>query len=307
MKHTLKVHFFAGFLAAGLLFSAAGCDTPRPTYSAGEYVMFADSVSVNMILQDQEYFSVPIATTKACAYDRNFGVEILDRNSTAIERLHYRLQSNTVTIPAGKLSAEVRVHADYDKFESGDTLRFTLRLVMPEQLIWNLYGNTTRVEMVKSCPFSEADFSGWCVVTSMFLNTYPGVENRSMQRLVRTEPHPAKEHTVILHDWLFTGYDVELEFDPSDPAAPLVSMAPDQVLSDEQSVFGQINGDDRILVADSPVRPSYFNACERYVSLWIRAYVENLGEPVGTVGTFYNILEWVSDEEAERLQRENGM
>ncbi len=303
MKHTIKVFL----LAAALLAAAGGCDTPHTTYSAAEYVMFADSVSVNMIQQNQDYFSVPVAATKACDYDRNFGVEILDRNSTAIERLHYRLLSNTVTIPAGKLTTEVRVHADYDKFDSGDTLRFTLRLVMPEQLVWDLYGNTTRVQMVKSCPFSTAGFSGWCVVTSMFLNSYPGVENRSIQRLIRTEPHPGKENTVILHNWLFTGYDVELEFDPSDPAEPLVSVAPGQVLSDEQSVFGQINGDDKILVASSPARLSYFNACDRYVALWIRAYVEDLGKPVGTVGTFYNILEWVSDEEAERLRRENGM
>lgn len=303
MKHAIKIRFFAGLL----LLSATGCDTQHTTYSAAEYVMFADSVSVNMIPQGQEYFAVPIATTKACDYDRNFGVEILDRNSTAIERLHYRLLSNTVTIPAGKLTTEVRVHADYDQLDSGDTLRFTLRLVMPEQLIWDLYGDTTQVGMVKSCPFSMADFSGWCIVTSTFLNAYPGVENQSIQRLVRTEPHPGKEHTVILHDWLFTGYDVELEFDPSDPAAPLVSMAPDQVLSDEQSVFGQINGDDRILVTHSPIYLSYFNACNRYVSLWIRVYVEDLGIPVGTVGNFYNILEWVSDEEAEYLQSNNGM
>ena len=32
-----------------------------------------------------------------------------------------------------------------------------------------------------------------------------------------------------------------------------------------------------------------------------------MGVNVGTVGHFYNIIEWVSDEEAERLQREEGM
>lgn len=303
MKHIIKVFLAAGVFAA----LATGCDQQHTTYSDAEYVMFADTMSVNMVLRDQDYFSVPIASTRACDYDRNFGVEIIDRNSNAIERVHYRLLSNTVTIPAGQLSTEVRVHADYDKFDSSDTLRFSLRLVMPEQLIWNLYGDTTHVKMVKSCPFSVEDFSGWCVVTSMFLNSYPGVENKSMQRLVRTDPHPDKANTLILRSWLFTGYDIELEFDPSDPAAPVVSMAPDQVLSDEQSVFGQINGDDKILVSGSPGYLSYFNACNRFVSLWIRVYVENLGAPFGTVGNFYNILEWVSDEEAERLQQENGM
>jgi hypothetical protein len=36
-------------------------------------------------------------------------------------------------------------------------------------------------------------------------------------------------------------------------------------------------------------------------------YVENLGVPIGTVGHFYNVMEWISDEEAERLKRESGM
>jgi hypothetical protein len=36
----------------------------------------------------------------------------------------------------------------------------------------------------------------------------------------------------------------------------------------------------------------------------LNVYVYDLGDPIGTVGQFYNVLEWVSDEEAERLQRE---
>ena len=29
-----------------------------------------------------------------------------------------------------------------------------------------------------------------------------------------------------------------------------------------------------------------------------------VGTTIGTVGNFYNVLEWISDEEAERLKRE---
>jgi hypothetical protein len=47
-----------------------------------------------------------------------------------------------------------------------------------------------------------------------------------------------------------------------------------------------------------------FYPCGNYLYIWTEMYVENLGEPVGTVGHFYNIMEWVSDEEAERLKRE---
>ena len=70
------------------------------------------------------------------------------------------------------------------------------------------------------------------------------------------------------------------------------------------SVFGQILGDNKILTTHSNYYPSYFNSCQRFVELWNHVYVENLGETVGTVGHYYNILEWISDEEAERLQRE---
>ena len=134
-----------------------------------------------------------------------------------------------------------------------------------------------------------------------------GVENKSIQRLIHTEKHPTEENMIILHDWLFSGYDVTIRLDPGDPIEPLVTMDKNQVLADEASVFGQILGDNKILVTNSPLYDSYFNSCQHFVALWIKVHVEDMGVNVGTVGHFYNIIEWVSDEEAERLQREEGM
>lgn len=122
-----------------------GCKEEHTTYSDAEYVMFSDSVSLNMVLENQNYFTVPVSSTRACDYDRTFGVEVIDKGSTAIEGLHYRLLSNSVTIPAGKRSAEVRVRTYYDEFEPSDTLQFNLQLVMPEQLDWDLYPKLSRV------------------------------------------------------------------------------------------------------------------------------------------------------------------
>ena len=178
---------------------------------------------------------------------------------------------------------------------------------MPEQLKWDLYQDQTRVRMLKGCTFHIEDFTGWCVVTSTFLQSYPGVENTSIQRLIYTEADPTDPETVILHDWLFTGYDVKLSFDAEDLSLPLVSMPEDQVMSDELSVFGQINGDNKILVTNSPNYYSFFDTCAGNVKLWSYVYVYNMGTPVGTVGTFYNIMEWISDEEADRLVLEEGM
>ena len=283
----------------------ASCAEEYVTYSDAEYVMFSETQSMNMILADDEYFGVAVASTVACDYDRTFGVEIVDKGSNAIEGKHYRLLSNSVTIPAGELATEVKVQGLYENIEPTDSLGFVLRLVMPEKLKWSLYEDSdqTKVVMYKSCPFVRENFTGWCVVTSLLLRDYPG-DNTSYQRLIRTEAHPTEENTVILRSCFYDGYDLTIRFHPEDAANPLVTMDKDQVLSDEASVFGQILGDNHILTTHSFYYPSYFNSCQRFVELWNHIYVENLGETIGTVGHYYNILEWISDEEAERLQKE---
>ena len=292
----------------GAFFTA--CQEDNVKIADREYILFQDTLSVNPVLSDEGYsFKVPVSSTVACDYDRTLAVEIIDEGSNAIEGRDYTLESNTITIPAGQYAANVVVHPQYDRFGDEDTLSFNLKLVMPEQLSWDLYGDQTKVSMYKVCPFDINTFTGWCVVTSMFLYEYPGLTNvdQSYQRLIKTELDPDEENTVILHDWLFDGYDVRIKFDNSDPANPRITMPEDQLLSDELSVFGQVNGDNRILGTSSPAYVSYFNSCQSFVSLWLRAYVYDLSTLVGYVGDFYNVMEWVSDEEADRLQKEEGM
>ncbi len=291
-----------------LLFAVAftACEEHYTTYSDAEYVIFTDTLSTHMVLSDADYFSVPLSSTVARDYDRTFGVEVVDAGSNAIEGYHYRLKENTVTIPAGELATEVRVEGLYEHFEDTDSLGFRLRLVMPEALKWELYAahNETKVVMYKSCPFDVNNFTGWCVLTSLYLYSYPGM-NASYQRLVQTELHPTEPNTIIMRDAFYDGYDVIFSFDASDPANPRFEM-PDQIISDEHSVFGQILGDDHILACESPANDSYFNSCQRFATLWMQVYVEKLGEMVGTVGHFYNVMEWISDEEAADL-RADGM
>ena len=303
MKKILYI-LLAGFIAANFV----SCDEEYITYSDAEYVMFAEQLSTNMVVADKEYFTIPVSSTVACNYDRTFGVEVVDKGSNAIEGKHYRLLSNSVTIPAGELAADVKVAGLYDNIEPTDSLGFVLKLVMPEQLKFNLYEDSdqTKVVMYKSCPFDRNNFTGWCILTSLLLRDYPG-DNESYQRLIYTEAHSTEPNTVILRSCFYNGYDITITFNPENPANPLVTMDNDQVLSDEASVFGQILGDNHILTTHSRYYPSYFNSCQRFVELWNHVYVENLGQTVGTVGNYYNILEWISDEEAERLKRENGM
>ena len=284
----------------------SSCHERYVTYSDKEYIMFADSISTNIVLEDQEYFTVAVSSTVARDYDRTIGVEIIDEGSNAIEGYHYRLLSNSVTIPAGKLAGEVRVHGCYDNIEATDSLGFGLRLVMPESLKFDsLYKNSdrTKVTMAKVCPYSIDNFTGWCVVTSLMIYNYPGT-NESYQRLVKCEKHPTEKESIIVRNFLYDGYDITMRFNAEDPANIHLEMDNDQVLSDEASVFGQILGDNHILCGESPYNESYFNSCQRFAVLWLNVYVYDLGDPIGTVGQFYNVLEWVSDEEADRLKRE---
>lgn len=301
LMRRITLYWMATLLLSGL----TACEEHYTTYSDAEYVIFADTLSTHMVLSDADYFSVPLSSTVKRDYDRTFAVEVIDEGSNAVEGRHYRLLSNHVTIPAGEVAGEVRVKGLYENFEATDSLGFRLRLVVPEALKWDLYAanNETKVVMYKSCPFDRSNFTGWCVLTSLYLYSYPGM-NTSYQRLVYTEPHPTESDKIIMRDAFYDGYDITFGFDSSDPGNPLFLMEKDQVLSDEQTVFGQVLGDDHILGRESVANLSYFNSCQRFAVLWLQVYVENLGEMVGTVGHFYNVMEWISDEEAAELKKD---
>ncbi len=302
-------------LAAALPVAAfTACQEEGPKPFGTEYIMFQDTLSYHAVMEEdaeggEYFFTVPVTSTVSCDYDRTIAVEIIDKGSTAVEGRDYFLESNTLVIPAGEYRTDVRVYPQYERFGEEDTLSFNLKLVMQDQLRWDIYGDETTVSMYKVCPFDINTFSGWCVVTSMFLYNYPALTDGSgaYQRLIRTKVDENAENTVILEDWLYDGYDVKIVFDPSDPENPVITMPDDQMISDELSVFGQTNGDNRILGMNSPAYTSYFNSCQKFVSLWLRAYVYNMSTLIGYVGDYYNVMEWVSDQEADRLQREEGM
>lgn len=295
----LYIYIALAFVAA---LSFSGCHEQYVTYSDKEYVMFADTMAIYPVKEENPTFRIPVVSTVARDYDRTFGVTVIDKGSNAIEKKHYHLESNTVTIRKGELAADVLVHGHYDNIKDTDSLGFELQLVMNDELEFHLYGRNTKAVMMKSCKFDIENFTGWCVFTSMFLYQYSATG--SYQRLVRTESHPTKSNTIICRNWLADGYDVEMTFNADDPMKPFVTMAEDQVASDEGMIFGQTHGDDRILVSHSTMAESVFYPCGRYLYLWAHFYVENIGTAVGTVGHFYNIMEWVSDEEAEKLMRE---
>lgn len=295
--------FLIIFSAMTLLF--ASCKESYTTYSDAEFLMFADTLKTYQVLQDGEYFSVPVVSTVVCDYDRTFAVEVVDNQSDAIEGVHYQIESNTILIKAGESSTSVNIKGIYENLDPEDRPTLTLSLVMADKLEMPLYGKQTKVVLQKSCPFDINTFSGWCLVTSLFLYDYS--MTGLYQRLIYTEPHPTLPNTIICRNWLYDGYDITMGFDTENPANPLVVMDTDQIMSDTGTVFGIIHGDDKILVEESLLHESYFYTCGGYLALWAHIYVEDLGESFGTVGYYYHIMEWVSDEEADRLQREEGL
>ena len=110
MKQIIK-YIVLSFVAMTVLNS---CQERYVTYEGAEYVMFADTMAIYPIMAEKEEFSIPVVSTVAKDYDRTFGVEVIDKSSNAIERKHYSLMSNTITIKAGETRADVRVRGHFD-------------------------------------------------------------------------------------------------------------------------------------------------------------------------------------------------
>ena len=290
--------------------SMTSCHESYVTYSDAEYVMFADTMAIYPIQTKggkdvngkvvDSTFVIPVVSTVVRDYDRTYGVEIIDKGSNAIEKKHYRLESNTVTIKAGSNRADLLVHGYYSNIEDTDSLGFELSLVMNENLEMPMWGKTTKAVMMKSCPFKVEDFTGYCIVTSMFLYQYS--VTGEYQRLIKTEK--VNDNTILCKNWIADGYDIMMKFNSDDPMKPFVTIPSDQVACDEGSSFGIAYGDNRILVEHSQLAESVYYPCGKYLYVWAHMYVEDIGVPVGTIGHFYNIMEWVSDEEGKRLERE---
>ena len=296
MKQIFK-YIVLSFMAVAALSS---CEERYVKYQGDEFVMFADTMAIYPIMAEKEEFSIPVVSTVVKDYDRTFGVEVIDKASNAIERKHYTLESNTVTIKAGETRADVRVRGHFDNIGESESVGFTLQLVMNDKLVMSLYGNQTKAVLMKTGPFDINKFTGYCVLSSLFLQQYDPYGNYN--RLIYTEQHPTLKNTIICRNWLKDGYDVTMTFNDSDPLLPLVTMAKKQVASDQGSFFGTIYGEwgDKLLVTSSNLAESIYYPLGGYLYIWTEFSVEE----VGVVGHFYNVMQWISDEEAERLMRE---
>lgn len=280
-----------------LFFACYSCgEADKTLYDGPEYIQFSDTLSYFPVQNSEDWFDVQLASTVACDYDRTFAVEIDDKKSNAVENQHYVIESNTVTIKAGERVANLKIRGIYENIGNTDSLSVVLNLIADAEAQWPLYGNTTRVEMMKSCPFDLNVFTGYCVLTSTWFRSYmPTVQ----KRLLKSEVDPEEENTVILHDFFYKGYDVRLKFQPGDPLNPIIKMN-EQLIGSTAEAFSRLHGDGKLRAMQPAQYVSFYNVCQEFVIQYMMIYVNG----VGTVGTYVNIIEWVSEEEAEKLKNE---
>ena len=283
-----------------ILISVAACDEESTTYNGPDYMMFSDTIYVLPVQNSQEIFDIPVVATQTCNYDRTVAVEVIDAQSNAIEGKHYVIESNSVTIKAGERVANVSVRGLYENISVYDSLGFSLRLLVEEDAKWELYGDNAKVLLQKACPFDINAFTGYCVVTSTYIMNY--MTNIDM-RLVSSEVDPENENTIIIRDYFYDGYDVRIKFETDDILNPLISFD-EQPFGPTSEAFNTLYGDGVIHMYQPAAYTSYYSSCEKFIFQYMTLYVPGMPADANTVGTFINAVEWISDDEAEKLMRE---
>ena len=277
------------------------CQEERVVYSGSQYIMFADTLSVLGVEESEEYADIYISSTKAMDEDRTLAVEVIEQESSAIEGVHYTIESNTVVIKAGELCTSVRIRGHYENLAIDENLpEIKLRLISPEDTHWDLYENKgleTKVMLQKVCPFDINAFTGYAMITSTYLYNYVGGYNR----LIKTEVDPTEENTIIMRDFYYDGYDVKLRFTTDDPLNPLLEMD-DQPLVTTGEAFGTKYGDGMLHIYQPSNYVSYYSSCEKFIYQYITLWVPGMAAGTNTVGTFIQAIEWISDDEARVLQ-----
>lgn len=289
--------------AVAALIAFSGCDQDKVVYSGPNYLMFSDTLYTYAVQETNEIFNVPVSATVPADYDRTFGVEVIDKESNAVEGKHYKILSNTVTIKAGEMSTDVKVQGLYKNIGITDSLGFALRLVIPDTEQWSLYKNEAKVVMQKICPFDIKNFKGYCKVTSSYLSSdyYP---KKVDLRLVTSDIVEGKENTIVVHDLYFDGYDMEIKFNRKDVLEPLVEME-EQICGSTGEAFNTIHGDGKLRLNQPTAYTSFYSTNKNFILQYVTMSVNNKdGSYYGTVGTFVNVLEWISEVEAEKLKEQ---
>ena len=278
-----------------MLLCGTACQSEHTTYEGPNYILFSAESYTLGIIDGEEWFEIPISATRPMSEDRNIGVEIIDRESSAIEGYHYTIEHSTLRIAEGKMTTAVRIKGNPDNITANEALSIKLRLVLDEAEEWDIYGTETEVHLQKCCPVNLDAFTGYCKLTSTWLMQYLNTDSR----LVRTSLSTTEENTIIVEDMYYDGYNIKLHFNTDDRLNPTIDFD-EQVVGLTGEAFGTIYGNGKLMLDEPLGYTSYYGTCENFAVQYAMLYVEN----VGTVGVYVNIFEWISDDEAERIMHE---
>jgi hypothetical protein len=107
-------------------------------------------------------------------------------------------------------------------------------------------------------------------------------------------------NTIVVEDMYYAGYDIRISFKEENRLEHLIEMEEPQVMGSTGEAFGTIYGNGKLMMMQPADSGSYYSPCEGFMLQYVTIYVEE----VGTVGSYVHILEWISDDEAERILRE---
>lgn len=279
-----------------LLTALVGCESERTQYDGPSYITFSAERHDLGVMDGEEWFEIPITATHAVDDDRNIGVEIIAARSSAVYGMHYTIESTTVTIPAGKLNGMLRIKGYPEAISVSEMLGITLNLVIEEDEVSEEHGTETEIYLHKCCPLDMNTFTGYAVLTSTWTMEFMNAESV----LVKTHLDETTPNTIVVESMYYEGYDIRLVLNADNRLEPLVEMPEAQVAGSTGEAFGTIYGNGKLMMEQSEESASYYSPCEGFVLQYVTMYVEE----VGTVGTFAHVLEWISDDEAERIMRE---
>ena len=278
-----------------LLFVVTGCKEEYTTYEGAQFISFSDSLYVFPVQNDEDYFEVPVVATNTCDYDRTVAVEVVYKKTNAMERRHFTVESNTLTIPAGQKEGKFRLRGFASNINPTDSLGVNLHILEEEVVLGN-QRMSANVILRKVAPLDINKFTGYAILTSTYMEQYM---KNTKHKLVFAELDKENKNTIILRDYFYNGYDVKLKFDDENILEPLIEMDT-QKFGPTSVAFGTIYGDGIIYMEQLNGYDSFYSTLENYLIHFMSLSVPG----VGVVGQYGNLLEFISDEEAEKIKRE---
>lgn len=285
MKNFYCLIFF--FIAILLTSCSAGVE--ETTYTGVNFVQFSDSLYDMPVTKDGRVFEIPVVMSTKSGVERKVIVDVQHSKTNATEGYHFSLESRNITIPAGSNIGKVKMRANWDHINRGDSLAVTLYLIASSGDINPIYGNEANVQLVKCYPFCIDDYVGDLLLTC----TFPYSTSSTTSYLTSSEK--VNDSTLLLKGPFEDNRDMVLKFHTGkkNPFDRNIDMKEHVAFTDVN--YGQVS------MATVDNAPSYYLPEDRAFVLYLDAYLAGLG----TFGTYYYIFQWITPDEA--IARRNGL